>query len=63
IYTFVDPDLGREWARHLLIADISRSDVAIDWEHTEYKWLSPEETTEYATTPGFQADLKKVIGL
>ncbi len=60
VYTFKDEDLGRDWIRHLCLVEISNPDIKLDWEHTDYKWITPGEAADFQTTPGFAADLEKV---
>jgi ADP-ribose pyrophosphatase YjhB (NUDIX family) len=60
VYSFFDHDLGREWIRHLVIVEIDREDIRLDWEHEEYRWIEPREITMYDTTPGLAEDLAKV---
>ncbi len=62
-YIFNDENLDREWERHLVLAEISNPNITLDWEHADFKWINPEEVTQYETTPGFAADLEKVRNL
>ncbi|MGC9060155.1 MAG: NUDIX domain-containing protein [Thermoplasmata archaeon] len=43
-------DKGRVFAVHPFLFE-TKSDVEIDWEHTEYRWINPVELTEYQTVP------------
>ena len=60
IYTYKDAKIGRDWVRYLYVAEISTPNIKLDWEHTDYKWISPEEIKNYETTPGFAEDFAKV---
>lgn len=63
VYTFNDVKLGRNWIRHLFVVEVSNPRIKLDFEHTDYKWISPEDAMSFETTPGFEQDLLKVKSL
>jgi 8-oxo-dGTP pyrophosphatase MutT (NUDIX family) len=46
---------------HPFLFDVDTSEVKIDWEHTEYKWIEPDEIDKYDTVPRLPAGLKSVL--
>ena len=54
---FYDEKEKMSWRVHPFLFEAKRRDVKIDWEHTEYKWIHPEEIVKYETVP----KLKEVI--
>ena len=60
MYSFRDEKLGREWIRNLYLVELSTPEIKLDWEHTDYRWISPDEIDNFETTPGLTKDLKKV---
>ena len=62
-YLFVDNNLDREWIRHLYLVEIGNANIKLSWEHSEMVWVTPEESKNYDTTPGFYDDLQKVLAL
>jgi len=54
---FYDEKEKMSWRVHPFLFEAKRRDVKIDWEHTEYKWIYPEEIVKYETVP----KLKEVI--
>lgn len=54
---FYDEEESREWKVYPFLFEVERSNIDIDWEHTEYKWVKPEEIEKYDTVP----KLKEVI--
>ena len=38
-----------------------KSEIKLDWEHTEFKWIKPEEMKNYDTVTSLDKSLKKVI--
>ena len=54
---FYDEKEKMNWRVHPFLFGVKRGNVKIDWEHTEYKWIHPEEIVKYETVP----KLKEVI--
>ncbi|MBL7045765.1 MAG: NUDIX domain-containing protein [Parcubacteria group bacterium] len=63
VYTFQDKESDRDWVRHLYLVEVADEEVVLDWEHTDYVWISPNEIKDYETTPRLEEDLKKVMVL
>ncbi len=51
----------RLWRIHPFLFEIQSSQVAIDWEHSEYRWIDPEDVDHRTTVPGFQLVLKSIL--
>ena len=48
----VDAELGRKWIVHPFRFRVLRPEkIGIDWEHTEAKWITPEDIGRYETVP------------
>lgn len=48
----VDQKMDRKWIVHPYRFLVMRADkVEIDWEHTEIRWIDPEDMGEYETVP------------
>lgn len=62
-YTFRDETLGKEWIRHLCIAEVTSPEIRLDWEHTDFRWIHPDEADQFATVPGLARDLQSVRSL
>lgn len=45
------------WEIHPFLAEIKEESIALDWEHDEYRWISPTDIGNYPTVP----KLDKVI--
>lgn len=57
----VDPRLGRKWIVHPLRFKVLRPDkITIDWEHTEAKWIDPEEIAQHETVPNLYETWQRV---
>ena len=39
------------WEIHPFLVEIQEESVALDWEHDEYRWVSPAEIGNYQTVP------------
>ena len=40
-------DGTRVWIVHPFLFKANTNKITIDWEHTEYKWISPDELNDY----------------
>ncbi len=50
-----------KWIVHPYLFHInSRGKIRIDWEHTEYKWIKPQDIDNYETVPMLKEVLKSV---
>ncbi len=49
------------WCIHPFLFEAQGPDVTIDWEHTEYRWIEPEDIDHGTTVPGFQLVLRSII--
>ena len=48
----VDAELGREWIVHPFRFKVLKpKKIKIDWEHTEAKWIGPEDIAQHKTVP------------
>ena len=48
----VDAELGRKWIVHPFRFRVARLEkIKIDWEHTEGKWIAPEDIGRHDTVP------------
>ncbi len=55
-YNFVDE--GITWIVHPVLAELKeKPEIKLDWEHTDYKWILPEELETFDVI----SDLKQMI--
>lgn len=47
-------DGKRLWKIHIFLWEIDKENIIIDWEHTTYKWIKPEEIKNFDTVPGLK---------
>jgi nicotinamide-nucleotide amidase len=61
-FDVMDNNIKRIWIIHPFLFHISEPEkIKIDWEHTELKWIDPQELTSYETVPSLNDALSKVI--
>jgi len=61
-YEFFDPDEQKSWLVHPVLVELKQKpDIKLDWEHTEFKWISPDKLTTYDTVPKLDESLKRVL--
>jgi 8-oxo-dGTP pyrophosphatase MutT (NUDIX family) len=56
-----DEDNQRAWRVHPFLFKVSSRRVSIDWEHSEYKWIKPEDIGKYEVVPALERSLKAVV--
>ncbi len=58
----IDKSLNRKWVVHPFLFHVTEIDrLKTDWEHTEFKWIKPEELKKYKTVPGLARALDRVL--
>lgn len=55
-YTF--RDRGMTWIVHPALVEIKSPEIRLDWEHTQYLWVRPEEMKNYDVVPELEKGLK-----
>ena len=59
--TFEDPELDTRWTVHPFLFRVRPgAAIAIDWEHTEVRWVRPNALGRYRTVPRFREALARV---
>ena len=46
---------------HTFLFDVDTDVVTIDWEHTEYRWIEPEDIEKYDTVPKLPKSLRSIL--
>lgn len=60
-YTFTDKVNGKTWIIHPVMADLNaKPEIELDWEHTDFRWISPSELSTFDTVPNLAESLKRV---
>ncbi len=61
-YKYKDTAINKTWlVNPILIKLKHRPEIRLDWEHTEFKWIKPEELKNYDTTPKLEKSLKNAF--
>ncbi len=56
-----DTESDTLWKVHPFLFKLNNDiEIALDWEHTEYKWISPDEITEFDIVPLLDITYKQV---
>lgn len=52
----------KTWNVYPALAELKeKPEIKIDWEHTEYRWIKPEELKNFDTVPELDRGLKNVL--
>lgn len=61
-YAFTDERLGKRWIVHPLFVRLKGTPrIEIDWEHTDFEWIRPEELGKYDTVPMLEESMRRAI--
>lgn len=61
-YEFNDTEIGKTWIIHPILVELKdRPEIQLDWEHTEYKWIKPEELKNFDIVPSLDKSLESVM--
>ncbi|MDA1197061.1 MAG: NUDIX domain-containing protein [Nanoarchaeota archaeon] len=63
-FTFVDESINKEWFIHpVLVVLKNKPDITLDWEHTQFVWITPGELAGYDIVPKVDVGLDHVLSL
>ena len=56
-----DEELGRKWVVHPFRFRVKTAEkISIDWEHTELRWIDPNDIGQYETVPNLLETWQRV---
>jgi 8-oxo-dGTP pyrophosphatase MutT (NUDIX family) len=59
-FTFTDPRVQKTWIIHPAKVILkNKPEITLDWEHTEYCWIYPQEMKNYGTVPNLLLSLDR----
>ncbi len=62
-FRVADKKIKKIWIVFPVLAELkSKGKIKLDWEHTSYKWVKPEEIKRFDTIPNLQKQVIKMIG-
>lgn len=57
-----DKEIDTTWIIALVLVKLNKQpEIKLDWEHTGYKWIDPEDLDQYDHIPGMEVGLAKVL--
>jgi 8-oxo-dGTP diphosphatase len=57
-FSFKDPTIKKTWIVHPAMVTLNRlPQIVLDWEHTDYIWIDPQDMTQYDTVPNLHLSL------
>jgi isopentenyldiphosphate isomerase len=61
-FKYKDKQINKTWIVFPALVILKKKpDIILDWEHTEYKWIKPEELEKYEIVPKIEKSLKNVL--
>ena len=55
-----DEEKDTVWIVHPFLFEVHEENIRLDWEHTEYKWVDPDELQLYETVPKLREVFERV---
>ncbi len=59
--TFLDTEHDTTWVVHPFLFDELGIEVVLDWEHTEFRWIEPEELGSFDTVVSLKRTLDAAL--
>ena len=61
-YTFKDIKVNKTWIVYPVIVELkNKPDIKLDWGHTEYKWIKPDELIKYKMVSKIEESLRRAL--
>ena len=61
-YKFHDKDVQKIWVIFPILVELKNKPmIKLDWEHTEYKWIKPNEINNHDVVPNLDATLARIL--
>jgi len=61
-YKLKDSKINKTWIVHPVLVELKeKPEIKLDWEHTEFRWIKPEELNNYDFVTDLDKTLKKVL--
>ena len=62
-YNFYDGAINRTWIIYPVLVEVtSKPKIELDFEHTDFTWIFPDELLNYNTVPSFAKSMRRVLG-
>ena len=61
-YKSIDNKINKTWIIHPVLVELNKKpEIKLDWEHTEFKWINPEDLKGYDFVKDLDKTLKIVL--
>ncbi len=60
VYEIVDEKINRKWITHPALCEINTPQVKLDWEHVDYRWITPDEIKNFDIVPNSLLAFEKI---
>ena len=63
MFEFHDKAIGKTWIVNPVLAELKeKPKIKIDFEHTEYIWIKPDQIEKFDFVPNLKESIKRVLG-
>ncbi len=56
-----DPETDTVWVVHPHLFRTTSTEIRLDWEHDQYRWIRPDDIAEYDTVPMLKETLLRCL--
>ena len=59
---FTDERMGKTWIVYPVLVELKeKPEIRLDWEHTGYTWIKPEELKDFDAVPNLDRSLGNIL--
>jgi len=63
-YQFTDVGNNKTWIVYpTLVTLLKKPEITLNWEHTEYQWITAEDISDFDTVPNLKKSMKRALKL
>ena len=61
-YNYTDTEVNKTWIVHPVLVKLKhKPNIKLDWEHTEFKWIKPQEIRNFDIVVKVDESLRRVL--
>ncbi|MBO8183616.1 MAG: NUDIX domain-containing protein [Archaeoglobus sp.] len=63
-FEFKDSRIGKTWIVTPVLIELGKEpEITLDWEHTDYTWIHPDELKNFDTVPNLDKSLERALAV
>ena len=62
-WRLLDPSINKTWIIFPVLVELrEKPEIKLDWEHTDYKWIKPDDITDYDIIYKLEDTMRRALG-